>query len=103
VLHQVVAEVVTDRVVVHTDRASRRCMPSGLWSPACSARLQQVFSGQVGQQSEHERSGAAAGFYAGEPTGDTAQQLVEDLLPAGRSYAVAGGHRVTSDCVHSTG
>jgi hypothetical protein len=92
VLHQVVAEVVTDRVVV-PPRGQQVLHAIGAVVPDVLGQAPAGLSGQLGQQSEHERFGATAGFYAGEPAGDAAQQLVEDLLPAGRGYAVAGGHR----------
>jgi hypothetical protein len=55
-----------------------------------------VLAGQVGKQPAHERLGAPAKLHPGEPAGDPAHHLVEQLLPAGRvdRYAVACGHRL---------
>jgi hypothetical protein len=53
--------------------------------PACSAIVQQFFSWQVGQQAEHERLGAPPQVHPTKPASNPAQQLVEQLLPAGRS------------------
>jgi hypothetical protein len=55
-----------------------------------------VLAGQVRKQPAHERLGAPAKLHPGEPAGDPAHHLVEQLLPAGRvdRYAVACGHRL---------
>jgi hypothetical protein len=64
-----------------------------------------VLSGQVSQQPKHQRPGVAPWLHPGEPAGDPAHHLIEQLLPPGRVnlYAVACGHRPIFGCVHNTG
>jgi hypothetical protein len=64
-----------------------------------------VLAWQVGQQPAHERLGPPPQIHPAEPTCDPAQQLVEQLLPAGGVdvYAVACGHRLIFGCPHTTG
>jgi hypothetical protein len=96
VLDQPGADVVADRVVV-PDRPGQPVLQAvggglaGVLSdrPAVPAR-------QVGQQPAHERAGGPSRLHPPEPVCDPAQQLLQPRLPAGRGYAVACGHRVSS-------
>jgi hypothetical protein len=63
-----------------------------------------VLAWQLREQAAHERPGSPPKVRPSEPTCDPAQQLVEQLLPAGGVYlyAVACGHRLIFGCAHNT-
>jgi hypothetical protein len=44
------------------------------------------------QQPQHELPGRAAGLHPAEPARDQAHQIIKQLPPPGRVYAVASGH-----------
>jgi hypothetical protein len=103
VLDQVVANVVTDGVLV-PDRPGQQVLHAvrGGVSGVLGDRPA-VLAGQVGQQPEHQRSGPPPGLHPPKPASDPAQQLLQPRLPAGgiNPYAVAGGHRLIVGCSHN--
>jgi hypothetical protein len=64
------------------------------WIPGVLSQRPAVLAGQLGQQPAHERGCSPPGFHPSEVAGDTAQQLIQGLLPAGGIYAWACGHRL---------
>jgi hypothetical protein len=96
VLDEVVTHVVADRVVVPHCPAEQVRHPVRVGVAGVLGDRPAVLSWQVGQQAADERLGPPPQVHSSEPTGDPAQQLVEQLLPAGRVnvYAVACGHRL---------
>jgi hypothetical protein len=105
VVDHVVADVVADLVVV-PDRSGQQVLhPVRVGVAGVLGDRPAVLSWQVGQQPAHERPGPPAQVGPGEPASDPAQQLLEQLLPAGgvKLYAVACGHRLIFGCVHNAG
>lgn len=102
VLDHVGAQVIADRVgvpfravqqVLHAVRGGiARVFGQG---PAVLPR-------QVGQQAQDQCRCTAARFDPGEPSRDTARQLIEHRPPSGRHYAVARGHRLIFLCRHNS-
>ena len=100
VVHHVVTHIVADPVGVPLGppqqmlHAVRGTLPGPFGDgPAVLAR-------QVRQQSEHQLPDPEPGFDPCEPSRYPAHQALERLLPAGRVYAVASGHRVIV-CLHT--
>jgi hypothetical protein len=103
VLDHIAAEVVAHLVVVPHRPSQQVLHAVGAGVAGVLGDRPAVLSWQVSQQAAHERPGPPPQVHPSEPTRDPAQQLVEQLLPAGGVYvyAVAGGHRLIS-VVHMT-
>jgi hypothetical protein len=70
-----------------------------------TASVQQFLRGRSASSPPTNALAPPAQIHTSEPAGDPTQQLVEQLLPAGRIslYAMASGHRLIFGCVHNTG
>jgi hypothetical protein len=93
---QVAADIVTDRVLIPHRSSQQVLHPVGVGVAGVLSDRPAVFAWQVGQQPTYERLGPPAEIHPGKPARDPAQQLLEQLRPAGRInlYAVACGHRL---------
>jgi hypothetical protein len=103
VLGDVVPDVIADRVLVPDRTAQQVLHAIGRPIPGVLGQCPAVLAGQLGQQPAHERGCSPPGFHPSEVAGDTAQQLIQGLPPAGGIYAWACGHRLIFGCLHSTG
>jgi hypothetical protein len=85
VFNQVAPDVVADGILI-PDRSGKQVLHAVRGGvPGVLGQASAGLARQVGQEPEHERPDAPAGFDPGEPAGDAAQQLVEDGLPASRA------------------
>ncbi len=103
-LDNVVTDVVAHRVLVPLRPRQQVLHPIRGGVASMLGDRPAVLARQVGQQPAHERPGPPAQVHPAKPASDPTQQLVEQLLPAGRVYlyAVACGHRLIC-CRHNTG
>ena len=94
VLDHVVAEVIAHLVLVPHRPGQQMLHPVRVGVTGVLGDRPAVLSWQVREQAAHERPGSPPKIRPSEPTCDPAQQLVEQLLPAGGVdvYAVACGH-----------
>ena len=94
VLDQVVAKVITHLVVIPHRPGQRVLHPVRVGIAGVLSDRPAVLAWQLREQAAHERPGSPPKIRPSEPTCDPAQQLVEQLLPAGGVdvYAVACGH-----------
>jgi hypothetical protein len=92
VLDDVVPDVIADRVLVPDRTAQQVLHAIGGGIPGVLSQRPAVLAGQLGQQPAHERGCSPPGFHPSEVAGDTAQQLIQGLLPAGGIDAWACGH-----------
>jgi hypothetical protein len=104
VLDEVGAYVIADRILVPHRPGEQVLHPVGVGVPGVLSDRPAVLAWQARKQTTHERPGPLPQIYPSEPARDPAQQLVQQLLPAGRIYlyAVACGHRLIFGCRHST-
>jgi hypothetical protein len=102
-LGDVGAHVIADPVVVPHRSAEQVLHPIRGDIPGVLGDRPAVLAWQIRQQPAHERPGVPAWLHPAEPACDPAQQLLQPLLPAGRVYAVACGHRLIFGCPHNTG
>ncbi len=100
----VVADIVADLVLLPYRPGQQVLHPVRVGVAGVLGDRPAVLSWQLGQQPAHQRPCPPAQVHPSEPTRDPAQQLLQQLLPAGRVYlyAVARGHRLIFGCVHST-
>jgi hypothetical protein len=105
VLHEVVAEVVADPVVVPHRPGEQVLHPVGAGVAGVLGDRPAVLARQVRQQPVHECPGPLAWLHPAEPARHPAQQLLQPHLPSSRIYvyAVACGHRLSFGCPHNTG
>jgi hypothetical protein len=103
VLDDVVPDLIADRVLVPDRTAQQVLHAIGGRIPGVLSQRPAVLAGQLGQPPAHERGCSPPGFHPSEVAGDTAQQLIQGLLPAGEVDAWACGHRLIFGCLHSAG
>jgi hypothetical protein len=96
VLDHVVAAVIAHLVVIPHRPGQQVLHPVRVGVAGVLGDRPAVLAWQLRQQAAHERPGPPPKVRPSEPTRDPAQQLVEQLLPAGGVdvYAVACGHRL---------
>jgi hypothetical protein len=105
VLDNIGTHVIADRVFIRHRSGEQVLHPIRAGIAGVLGDRPAVLAWQVRQQPAHERPGPPPQIHPREANRDPAQQLVQQLLPAGRVdvYVVACGHRLIFGCPHNTG
>jgi hypothetical protein len=87
------AQVITHAIGVPARPGQQMLHPVRCGIPGMLSDRPAVLPWQVSQQPQHEHPCPPPGLNPGKPACDLAHQVIEHVLPPGKVYAMASGHR----------